>query len=104
MKRMAVAALLAVAGSAAAAEVVKSATFAGEISRRAAKPLEDGTRMFQVYVSVTTTAGAVPGQGQIAAAGRFAVAAGCRNGTAMSAIYAGSTAEAAEFEVLCGVR
>jgi hypothetical protein len=106
MKRMIWTATLCIAlAPLAQAETVRSDTFLGEIQRRAMTlQARDGTgaaQASQVYVSVTTTAGAVPMQSQLKAAGGFATKAGCRNGQALTTILAGVTATAAEFEVLC---
>ena len=101
MKRMALVLLGMTLATSALAETVRSSSFEGEIQRRAIKPLSDGSPMSHLYVSVRALNGAAPTQGQMAAAARFAAAAGCRNGTALSTIAAGVTAGAAQFEVLC---
>lgn len=101
MKRIAWAALVLSLATAAGAETVRSSSFEGEISRRALKPLADGTPMSHLYVSVRTLSGAAPAQAQMRQAAVFAARAGCRNGTALSTVAAGVAEGTAQFEVLC---
>jgi hypothetical protein len=87
------------------AETVRSQEFVAEIQRRVvtlqARDGNGSTQANHVYVSVTTTAGSVPPQPRLQAAGGFAAAAGCRGGQALTTLLAGVTATAAEYEVLC---
>jgi uncharacterized RDD family membrane protein YckC len=83
------------------AETVRSNSFEAEIQRRAIAPLADGSPMSHLYVAVKTTSGALPAQAEMRQAAVFAAKAGCRNGTSLSTVIAGTAEGAAQFEVLC---
>lgn len=87
------------------AETIRSNSFVGEIQRRPVMmQARDGSGQIsamQVYVSVTTVAGAVPGRDALKSAAAFAARAGCQEGQTLGTLLAGVTAKAAEYEVLC---
>lgn len=98
--------MVAMTAAGAQAETVKSGQFMGEITRHAVKMQpRDGSgaplTAVQAWVSVTTLSGAVPVKAQMQAAGVFAAKAGCGQMKPLSAIAAGVSADAAEFEILC---
>lgn len=106
MKRLlGIAALCGALSPMAQAETVRSQSFVGEIEHRAvtlqARDGTGSTQARQAYVSVTTLAGTVPAQAQLQAAGVFAAKAGCRDGQVLTAILAGVSARAANYDVLC---
>lgn len=106
MKRiLGAAVLIAALAPVAQADTVRSKAFVGDVQRRAvtmhARNGSGSTTALQVYVSVKTANGAVPEQGQMKAAGSFAAKAACRDRRVLATVLAGTTATAAEFEVLC---